>query len=597
MKLGLHRFVAFQIIGAVWRRVWKHHKGFVAFSVAAGVALGMLGSANIWISREIVDGLGVGDAGRAGLCVALYFAAQAASLALEFARNVKESRFNERFATESEALFLRQLSERELLERETPSFHTKSAFWQEAIQQYLPTYSHSVQLVQRAAGLAAGFALLSSLQWWIALIVTVCVVGKAFIQTRNTAFRIDIVRRLQEQSRRTGYCRYLLTDPLPQKELALYEMSERLLNVWRAGKRKENELALKLQLSVLRPGFASQIVSTTMVALVMGLVSSLVLRAQLTVGDYVAIVVAVGTVEGGVAAALEHVAKLRESTAIIARYELESGKEEEERPPVEASRSFVFEREIVVSRLTFRYPNQSKPALRDVSLQIRSGEKVVILGDNAAGKTTLAKLLLGLYRAPEGTIYYDGTDQTAIDRRMLWKRSGALFQDYMNYMMKVRENVAMGDPNKLEDEAALLSALERVGLSVDAFPDGLDTELGYFSDRAVNLSGGQWQRLGLARTLLRGGSLLVLDEPTAALDPNAELHILDSILRHSEGQTLIIVSHRVGVAARADKIVVMREGEIAEVGAHAELIARNGRYADMWRQQKALYEIDGREAG
>ncbi len=248
-------------------------------------------------------------------------------------------------------------------------------------------------------------------------------------------------------------------------------------------------------------------------------------------------------------------------------------------------------RGIDLTDVTFEYPGTDRPVLRQLNLRLRSGERVAIVGENGAGKTTLVKLLTRLYDPTAGNIELDGTDYRDYEIGGLRKLFGVAFQDYVQFHLTVRENVGFGDFDRLEDTEAIMDAVRAAAAQemVERLPSGLDTMLGRTLADGMDLSGGQWQKLGLARAFFRDGKVLILDEPTAALDARAEHELFDQILASSRGRTTIIISHRFSTVRSADRILVLHEGEIVEDGDHASLMERDGRYAEMFRLQASRY--------
>jgi ATP-binding cassette, subfamily B, bacterial len=244
--------------------------------------------------------------------------------------------------------------------------------------------------------------------------------------------------------------------------------------------------------------------------------------------------------------------------------------------------------------VSFTYPGSDRPALHGLDLEIPAGRSLAIVGLNGAGKTTLVKLLTRLYEPDEGHITIDGTDIAGLDLRA-WRRSiAALFQDYVRYELPAADNVGFGSLELRGDEAAVLRAVERAGGSdvLEALPEGLATPLSSRYSGGVDLSGGQWQRVALARGLFAlagGASVLLLDEPTASLDVRAELELFDRLLEVTHGVTTVLVSHRFSTVRRADRIAVISEGRVAEQGAHDELVAGGGLYAELFRLQAARF--------
>jgi ATP-binding cassette subfamily B protein len=247
---------------------------------------------------------------------------------------------------------------------------------------------------------------------------------------------------------------------------------------------------------------------------------------------------------------------------------------------------------IVLEDVGFKYPGKDAWALRHVSLSIPAGESLALVGQNGAGKTTLVKLLTRLYEPSEGRILLDGRDLQEWDPEVLRKRFGVLFQDYNQYQLKIRENVGLGSVEHLEDEPRIERAVEHGGAGeiVASLEGGLDALLGRWFQDGAELSGGQWQKIALARGFMREeADILVLDEPTAALDAESEHAVFARFRELAEGRTTIVISHRFPTVRMARSIVVVDHGTIIERGTHDELVARGGTYARMFALQAEGY--------
>lgn len=241
--------------------------------------------------------------------------------------------------------------------------------------------------------------------------------------------------------------------------------------------------------------------------------------------------------------------------------------------------------------LSFTYPNTDTPALREVDVEIRAGEVVALVGENGSGKTTLAKVLTGLYRPQDGQVLWDGTDISELDATTFRQRVAVIFQDFVRYPFNVADNVGIGDVARLNDRAAIAAAAAAAGATeiIENLPQGLETVLGKQFDGGTDLSVGQWQRIALARAFFRSAPLLVLDEPTAALDPRAERALFDSMRDLSRGRTVLMISHRFSSVRAADRILVLENGRVTEQGSHHELMALGGQYAELFNLQASAY--------
>ncbi len=254
---------------------------------------------------------------------------------------------------------------------------------------------------------------------------------------------------------------------------------------------------------------------------------------------------------------------------------------------------------VTVRNLRFRYPKSDDDVLQDINFHVRPGEIISIVGANGAGKSTLIKLLLGLYQPDDGAICYDGVDVVSIAPDQFARNCAAVFQDFTRFRHPVREELVPGPPNFHINDDALWDVVNALGLAdrFKTFPRGLDTfldpSLGEEGDGA-ELSGGEWQKIALARALVRNPQVLVLDEPTAALDPEAEVELYQQFLQLVGGRMTFLISHRIGSTRLADRILILDGGRIVEDGTHEELLAENGLYTRFFKAQARWYQKDSR---
>ena len=253
--------------------------------------------------------------------------------------------------------------------------------------------------------------------------------------------------------------------------------------------------------------------------------------------------------------------------------------------PTTIREGFVFE------NVGFRYLNSDRWANRHLNFTLRPGEKLALVGENGAGKTTLIKLLARLYDPSEGRILLDGVDLREYDPEELRRHIGIIFQDYLRYQMTLAQNIAVGNIDHKEDRPLIESAA-RQSLA-DALAQRLsgkyDQALGRRFHQGVELSGGEWQKVALARAYMRDADLLILDEPTAALDARAEYEVFQRFADLTKGKTAVLISHRFSTVRMADRILVLDKGQLLEIGSHEELLAKGGRYAELFNLQAAGY--------
>jgi len=239
----------------------------------------------------------------------------------------------------------------------------------------------------------------------------------------------------------------------------------------------------------------------------------------------------------------------------------------------------------------FRYQHAEKWASRHLNFTLRVGEKIALVGENGAGKTTLVKLLARLYEPTEGSILLDGLDLRLYDIVSLRQNIGIIFQDYLRYQMRVSDNIAVGNIIQKENESLIVSAAEQ-SLAADLvsrLPAGYDQMLGKRFQDGIELSGGEWQKVALARAYMRQAQVLILDEPTSALDARAEYEVFQRFASLTKGKTAILISHRFSTVRMADRILVLQHGELIESGTHQELIDKKGKYAELFTLQAKGY--------
>ena len=426
----------------------------------------------------------------------------------------------------------------------------------------------------------------------VVLIAVLVAVGPVWFGTKR-ATRLGYQFDLQEteDDRRRGYLLFVLTDKRAAKELRSYQLSSAFKDqhreLWDLRINRVRDLARRR----LRITITSRLLNSFLLALIMLALVWAVSTGHISVSDAAVIAGAVlvlgqrlSAVVSGVGELYEGALFLRDVEAFLAEAEVQRAARGVDVPP----RSF---QEVALDNVTFLYPSGSSEALRGVSVRVRRGEVVALVGHNGSGKTTAAKLLAQLYRPAAGRVWWNGDDATTLSPESLRSEIAVIFQDFEQYHFTAGENIAFGRIAERHDHDRLLRAADDASARefIEALSQGFDSLLGPEFLGGHDLSVGQWQRLAVARAFFRDASLIVLDEPSSALDPEAEAQLFDSLrdLCHDKG--VVIISHRFSTVTSADRIYVFEQGRVVEEGTHRELMDARGEYSRLFTMQAEKY--------
>ena len=395
--------------------------------------------------------------------------------------------------------------------------------------------------------------------------------------------------------RMMSYMLGLLLGSSSGQEVRLYGLFDHLFGRWRTNHQKWKEESLAKIWTQARSAIGTSIAEILAYAVAIAILASRIVDGNLTLGDYVVLTGAAASFQGNLEGLLTLIQNIFEDLPMLR--DLHSFLERAEKTHTQAGTETFpqpLQHGVEIRNLRFRYPEATDDVLQDINLDVRPGEIVSIVGVNGAGKSTLIKLLLGLYQPDDGTIRYDGTQVAAIAPEQIALNCAAVFQDFARFRRPVREELNPGPPNFHINDETLRSVINAIGLGdrFQTLPHGLDTfldpSLGKEGEGA-ELSGGEWQKVALARALVRNPQVLVLDEPTAALDPQAEVDLYQRFVELAAGRMTFLISHRIGSARLADRILVLDAGRIVEDGTHEALLARDGLYAQFFRAQAHWY--------
>jgi ATP-binding cassette subfamily B protein len=434
--------------------------------------------------------------------------------------------------------------------------------------------------------------LLASLHYLLVILALAAAVLSLLLERRMTARLYEFFYKETPEERERQYMGDLLVQPRTTKEIRAYMLSDYLL-----GRHRDlSEGLFKQREQMFRAGrhisMLSGLVTGTALALAYAFVAVQGSSGAIDPGGVVLVIGAFTSVAGTLGQVSSTFVAVDQHTAFLDDYFSFLSIEPLVPTPINpAPAPKTFSEGIEFDNVSFSYPGGTEPALEGLSLRIRGGELLALVGENGAGKSTLVKLLLRFYDADQGTVRVGGVDLREMGPETLRSRIGVLFQDYASYELTVRENVVMGRPDVKIDDERVIEALQdaRSEWLLKKMPNGLDSKVGRLFEGGHDLSGGEWQRLALARLMYRDADIWILDEPTSSLDPEAEAAIFAELKENLKGRIGIVISHRFSTVRIADRIAVIAGGRVTELGSHEELLAAQGRYAQLFELQAAGY--------
>jgi ATP-binding cassette, subfamily B, bacterial len=593
---------AFRTIPRAFKLVWRAHpQGAIAMAVVTLIAAG-LPALQAWIGKLIVDSViqsvnarqTVEEGLRQALpYLLLEFAIITIDLVVREVRTLFQRILNSRLKHEMSTSIVRQALGLDLHYFENAKFYDQlQNARQEVGFRAMTILETSFMLVQHLITIGTVIGILISFSPLIALILVCATLPALAAQLRYGDMNYLLQTMRAPENRRMNYLEHLLTVDTSAKEVKLFGLGEPMLKRYEAlfekFYREDTALARwRGSRSLLWGMLASSSYYAAYAYIVWRTLTGSITLGELTF--YLALFrqsqMSLEQMFGTIGQIYES-GRFMENLLNFLSLKNQSSGNPNPRPMPRPIRKGIEFRNV-----SFRYPNRPQWALRNVNLSIGAGEKLALVGNNGAGKTTLVKLMTRLYDPTEGQILLDGVDIREYDINELRKRIGVIFQDFVRYHATVRENIGFGQIDAMDDEQRILSAAERGGADevVDRLPDSYDTMLGAWFEKGQELSGGQWQKIALSRAFMRDGEVLVLDEPTAALDAEREFEIFQRFRELTDGKIALLISHRFSTVRMADRIVVLENGHLTELGTHQELLVRNGTYAKLFNMQAAGY--------
>ena len=599
------RLEALRYLPALFRLIWRTHRGYMMAIVLLRVVRSVVPVATFWVGKLILDSVIAAKAGTGSLTqiwryLVLELLIVLSGEILARASSLIESLLGDLFSNAMSVELMEHAAKLDLAQFEDPEFYDHLERARRQTVGRIALLSLLLSMSQDALTLVTLAGALIAYNPWLLLLLAVAVIPSFLGETHFASLGYSLLFRWTPERRQLDYLRYVGASDKTAKEVQMFGLAPWLTERYRDLSQRFYEENRNLS---IRRGVVSALLSILGTIGYYGAYIVILIRAvkgDITIGTLTFLAASFGRGRDVIQNILLSASNVYEQALYLRdlfvfldmRPTIESPPNA--RPvPTPIRTGFLFE------DVGFRYPGSERWAIRNVNLQLRPGERVALVGENGAGKTTITKLLARLYDPTEGRITLDGVDLREYDLTSLRHAIGVIFQDFVRYDMRFDENIGVGEIESVRADLdkrngtppAITSAAENSLASslLPRFSQGYQQMLGRRFDDGVDLSGGEWQKIALARAYIRDAQVLILDEPTAALDARAEYEVF---LRFSElvaGRMAILISHRFSTVRMADHIIVLRHGKVEEQGSHEELLAGKGLYEELFAMQAAGY--------
>ncbi len=594
------RYKAFQNLPRFFRLVWDVNKYMTIGNVLMRILKAALPLTMLYIGKLIIDEVirlvqssGEQDLQYIWMLLALEFGLAFASDLLNRGITLLDALLGDLFANKTSLMLIEHSAQLDLQQFEDAAFYDKLERARRQtvgrvvlMSQVLTQFQDFITIFFLAIGLVV-------FNPWLIVLLIIAVIPAFLSETYFNERNYSLVRSWTPERRELDYLRYIGASDQTAKEVKIFGLADFLKERFARLADKYYEVNRNLAVKRALWGTVFNALGTGGYYAAYVFIILQTVAKVITVGDLTFLAGSFNRLRGLLQGILSRFSSIAQSALYLQDFfeflEMQPNikNASKGRPiPSPIQVGFVFE------NVGFKYPNTEKWAIRNVSFTLKAGEKLALVGENGAGKTTLTKLLARLYDPSEGRILLDGYDLKEYDLVDLRQKIGVIFQDFVRFQMTAAENIAVGKIEKKEDHSQIVHSAEQslANTVIEKLGQQYEQMLGRRFEGGVELSGGEWQKVALGRAYMRDAQLLILDEPTAALDARAEYEVFERFAQLTEGKTAVLISHRFSTVRMADRILVLNNGELEELGTHEELLEKNGHYAELFKLQASGYQ-------
>ncbi len=591
-------FASLKYIPRFFKKIWAVNSKLFAANIFARLLAAALPVAMLWVGKVIIDevilqvGLEVKNYDRLWMYVGLEFGLAILSDLLARLTSLTDGLLGDQYANLSSIELIKKTSELNLEQLEDSEFYDKLERARQQTTRRIGLMSAVLNQAQDIIVIVSLIGGLVAFEPWLILLLLVSILPTILNEIKFSGTSYSLARSWTPERRELDYLRYAGASDVTAKEVKLFGLAAYISERFKLLSDKYYEANKKLSLERAGWGSFFNVISTVAYYGAYVLILLRTVAGVLSIGDLTFLSGSFNSLRNKLQGFFVRFTQITESALYLQDYfeflDLESSEPEAEtvKPlPEHLQQGFEF------INVGFKYPNTEKWVVRNISFKLKVGEKLAFVGENGAGKTTLIKLLLRFYDPNEGEILLDGENIKNFDRAKYQQYFGVIFQDFVKYELSLKENIAVGKIEDIDkqdklDSAAQKSLAEQV---IQDLPKGYEHQLGRRFKNGIDLSGGQWQKIALARAYMKDAEVLILDEPTSALDARAEYEAFQRFIGLTKGKTAVIISHRFSTVRMADRILVLKDGEVLEIGTHEELMEKEQLYAELFKLQAEGY--------